>query len=138
MTRAGQHRRRPLRPVACLLYRSSANKVILTTREGVTYSSADSVATVTTTHRAIVATYDKSLSTNEGTISVDGDNNFTRAANANHTGTFGTYPVYLGARGGSSLFLGGDIAEVGICTSALTGTDLAELQTYLTDKWGIT
>jgi hypothetical protein len=123
---------------AWMLLRGAANTVSIATREAIPYGTADSVATVTTTHRVVVATYDKSLSTNEGTISIDGDNSFTRVNNANHTGTFGTYPVYVGARNAASFFLAGDIAEVGVCNAALTGADLTELQTYLTDKWGIT
>lgn len=121
-----------------LLSRQSAELVSFSSRVSPNYSQAVSTATLTTSHKIAVGTFDKGLSTNEATMSVNGDGSFTRPLNNNLTGNFGNRIVYIGARNNSTAYLTGDIAEVGICTAALGSTDLANLEGYLGSKYGIT
>ena len=73
-------------------------------------------------------------SANVGTLRAD------RAANgsAAHGGSLATgATTIIGYNYSSSGWLQGDIGELIMCSSVLTGTDLTDLETYLTDKWGI-
>lgn len=51
------------------------------------------------------------------------DNNNTNVANRNDT-------LYVGARGGSSLYSSATIAEMGVSTSAFTSSEVSALTTY--------
>lgn len=119
-----------------LLYRTAADKIELSTKDTFA-SNVLSTPTVTTTHAVAVGTIDRGLATNESSISVNGDSTFTRPLNGNSAGNFGNRLVYICARNQTAVFFGGDLAELGIATSAVTGDDLAALETYLMDKWGI-
>ena len=47
-------------------------------------------------------------------------------------------PLYLGARGGASLFFAGDLAELLVYDSALSTADLEAVQAFLAAKYGLT
>lgn len=122
-----------------LFWRPSTNKVEgLARGVGGIYAGFDSTRTLTTTPRIAVYVHDRSLSTNEATVYVDGDSGGTHTYNSDLSGNFGNRTLYLGARSGSSLFLTGDIAEVGIFTHALSAGELSTLHSYLGTKYGIT
>lgn len=123
---------------AWILSRVASQNASTATRESSNYSQALSTATLTTTHKIIVATIDKGLSTNEATMSVNGDGSFTRPLNSNLGGNFGNRRIYIGSRNTSSLYLTGDIAEMGICSAALGASDIDALESYLGAKYGIT
>lgn len=119
-----------------VVHRHSANAVEALTK-GATYAAFTSTRTLTTTPRIVVASFDRTLATNEATVWVDGDSGGTRPFNTDTSGTFGNRTVYLGARNAASLFLNGDVAEFGIYSVALTAGQLVTLQNYLSAKFGI-
>ena len=76
--------------------------------------------------------YDVRVESNSGIVAVDGSQSADVTANARSAVDT---PLILGARGNNSLHLVGDIAEVLIYDRALTSTERAAVNTYLTDRW---
>ncbi len=100
-------------------------------------NSCNSTRTVTTTPRVVVATFDMALASGEAVNWVDG-NQGAQSTNSNNSGNFGTtFPLRVGARGASSLWLAGDIAELGIYNRALTAAELTLLQLHLGARYRI-
>ena len=75
------------------------------------------------------AVFDKSLSTNEVDLYIDGalQTATSQPYNSNNTNNFGNAPIYLMSRGGSSLFTAGKLDDVRIYNRALTASDVREL-----------
>lgn len=53
-------------------------------------------------------------------------------------GNFKTYPLYIGARGGSSFFFSGDLYSLIIRGATTSGDDLTNTESYVADKTGVT
>lgn len=125
---------------AFLFLRNSDNTVFLADhKNGSNYSGFQTTGTVTTSAGAFVGTLDRTLSTNEVTGYLNSTTSAgTRWVNANTSGDMSTNTLYLGSRGGSSLFLNGDIAEMGFVKSVLSSSDRSLLMSYLGTKYGIT
>lgn len=79
----------------------------------------------------IVAVFDKSQTTNEVDLYIDGllqtPTSRPPSYTSNNTNNFGNDPIYLMSRGGSSLFTAGKLDEVRIYTRALSAGDVTEL-----------
>lgn len=125
-----------------ILYRQSDNKVAsayfhFAAGGAGGYSAFTTTGTVTTTPKAVVSTYDGSLSTDEMSAWLNGSSSGSRPNNGNGTANLVSDTLYVGARGGTSIYLNGQICELGVCTTAIGSTDRAKLGTYLSAKWGL-
>jgi len=120
-----------------LLYRIGAsNKTALAISIN-NFNVWTTTSTHTTTAKLFVGTGDVALATNETAGYVDGASDGSVTTNQNNNSTnFATSTLYVGARAGSSIYLTGNIAEMGICTTVLDATDLDSLHTYIAAKWG--
>jgi hypothetical protein len=76
-----------------------------------------------------VAVFDKSLSSNEANLYIDGilQTPTSRPFNSNNTNSFGTLPLYFMTRAGSSLFNDGSIDEVRVYNRALSSSEVLQL-----------
>jgi hypothetical protein len=54
------------------------------------------------------------------------------------TGTFGNYPLYVGRRGGASLFFSGNLYGLVIRGAASTAAQIAATERYMANKTGVT
>jgi hypothetical protein len=108
------------------------------TGSGVSTFYTNSRSLVSSPPRIAVGTHDGTLSTNENTVWVDGVAVGTRPVNQNTNSNGINATLYVGARGGTSLFQSGDIAEMVVTKAVLTTTERQDLETYLANKWGIT
>lgn len=122
-----------------LHYRDNANKVQWAYRGTFGYDTTNTLSTVTSAAAAFLATLDISLATNEVSLYLNSTTSAqNRTQNNNNTDTLGSFTCYIGARGASSLFLNGDIAEIGAVSSVLSTADRSSLMNYLGTKYGIT
>lgn len=125
-----------------LVYRSSADKVISSYRfDGAAgYEGWTTTASVTTTHVVYVATFDTTQSAGSQCKAwVNGDGSGTAGPSSGTVdGLLKNQAHYIGARGQASVFLNGDIAEMGVYSQALGTTDRDNLETHLGAKYGIT
>lgn len=122
---------------AFLCYRHSTNVVRWGRRAGGLDAMWATTGSLTTTAKAFIGVSDGTLSTDETSgwlnTTMSGsrpDNNNTNVANRNDT-------LYVGARGGSSLYSSATIAEMGVSTSAFTSSEVSALTTYLMVKWSL-
>ncbi len=124
---------------AWLLYRDPSNNQRFSAHGSGGYSAFATTGTLTTTARAFLGTWDGTLSSNEAQGYLDSTTvSGTLSHNDNITSNLGSYTTYLGSRSGSSLFLDGDIAEIGVTTGVLSSVDRSSLMSYLGGKYGIT
>lgn len=121
-----------------LFRQTTSNKPVAFIRGDVGNSVAthDVAMSGTSTFRLVSAKFDKSLSTNEAVVWVNGGWSST-ISNSNNTNAFANAPIYIGSRAQSSLFWSGDIAEVLIYNRALTATERLQVQGYLNDKYAL-
>lgn len=126
-----------------VLYRAAANTVVFS-EHAYGYTTWSTAGIATTSPSAFVATLDRAQATDEvaGYLNSSATNG-SLSPNANLTNAaFPSDTLYVGARAGSSIFFGGsttaDLAEFGVCASALGTTDRTSLMTYLGSKYGIT
>lgn len=125
-------------PGAWILYREATGTYMqLSKRGNSVYSTALSApVTVTTTPKMVIGTHDgKGASVDETTLRVNG--NATSAPPADTDDNNLSATLYVGGRGGSSLYLHGTICELGVSTGVLTAPEIASLETYLSTKWGL-
>lgn len=122
---------------AFLFARNAAgNSPGLGKRGSTAYATFENTTSVTTPAAIIVGTHDGTLATNETTLWVNGNANGARFVNSNTNSSNLNSTLFVGARAGTSLFLNGQIAELGITTNAMTDSDRLLLQQYLAAKWG--
>lgn len=90
------------------------------------------------TSHVFTALIDKSLTTDEGTMWVEGTvaAGNRSGANNNNTNNFGNRVSYIGSRGGTVLFLSGNIAELILYDSALSAANRQGVECYLGKKYG--
>lgn len=122
-------------------YRESAGNQVTFYRQGAGGANGaffKSDRQLTTTARIAVATGDGTLSTDENTVWIDGNGVGTRAPNNNTNANNISATLYVGSRGGASLYMSGIIAELIITRSVLTTDERISVQNYLAAKWGIT
>jgi hypothetical protein len=126
---------------AFLCYRASSNAVVLGKRgEGASvflYSVFQTTSTVTTSPKSLIGIHDGSLSTNESTARVNAAWSGSYIANDNTNANNIISTLFVGARNGSSVFLNGQICELGITTAALTNDEIGLLESYLSRKWAL-
>jgi hypothetical protein len=101
------------------------------------YATFDSTDTVTTSPKAFLAFHDGALATNESSGRLNGSTAGTRVFNQNTNANNINATLFVGARNGSSLFVNGQICELGITTSILTATEITKLEAYLSSKWAL-
>ena len=124
---------------AFIVIRTSANNLGLARfQDGNLYSTFDTTGTITTSAKVFTGTIDGTLSTNEISGFLDGDGAGTRVINSNTNTDFVNATLFLGARNNASLFLNGQICEVGIIPSVVSTLDRQKLEGYLAHKWGLT
>jgi hypothetical protein len=120
---------------AFLLYRTSGNSAYLGKRSN-GFAYFQSAGTLTTTPKALVGYLGN----------LQSPYTMTGRLNASTAGTLGTTAsllsninstLYVGARAGSSLYLNGQVCELGITTAVLTNDQVGQLETYLSRKWGL-
>ena len=122
---------------AFLFIRTTLNQASLgKSQAGPLYTTFENSTLVTTTPVAAVGTHDGTLTTNETIAYVNGSSIGTRGLNDNTNANNRNDTLFVGARGGTSLFLNGQIAELGFTTNAMTDSDRLLLQQYLAAKWG--
>jgi hypothetical protein len=114
----------------------ASNNTLNMGRRGVVTSLFNTTATITTTPSVFVGTADALLTTNETLAWVNGDGSGAYSVNGNTSGDNQTYTLFIGARGGTSFRLNGQIAELIITKDVLSTNDRELLQSYLKDKWG--
>lgn len=119
-----------------ILWHNSTNTVSSGCRQTV-FSVCTSTRTLTTTPRVVAATYDFSLSTAETVNWIDGGQGGL-TIDGNNSGNFGTtYPLRVGARGASSLWFAGDVAELAIYSRRLTASELTTAQLTLAYRYDV-
>jgi hypothetical protein len=118
--------------------RTSANQVGLTRQASNQYATFETSGTLTTSPKVYVGTMDGTLSTNENTGFLDGDGSGARFSNQNTNANFLNAALFLGSRNNASLFLNGQICEVGIIPSLLSTLNRQKIEGYLAHKWGLT
>lgn len=100
------------------------------------YHGSDASARATITTSTAYQGYDQ-LRSSGNTIAckVSGASEVTAAGGGTTGATTGT--LVLGASGGGTLYFKGDIGEIIAYNTALSAPDIASVQAYLTDFWGV-
>lgn len=125
-------------PGGWILYRQATGTFVQLSKSGSgIYSTASSSPViVTTTPKMVIGTHDgKGASVDETNLRVNG--NATSAPPAGTNSDNLSAALYVGGRGGSSLYLHGTICELGVTTGVLTAPEVASLEAYLSMKWGL-
>jgi hypothetical protein len=117
--------------------RDSANKITAFVKGDVGLSTFVSNQTITTTHKLITGTFDKSLATNETNLWINGDVAGARGTNSNNTGNLASAAVFLAARNNGSLFLSGDIALVFGYKGVHNSTQRAAVEAHINGKYAL-
>lgn len=99
-----------------------------------TWRSTD---TWSTTPKAAIFTIDGTLTTDEVSGWLNGSSAGSRPSNNNTSGSNRIDTLYVGARGGTSLYLNGTIAEIGISTAVFAPSEIMALNAYLAAKWSL-
>jgi hypothetical protein len=121
-------------PGGFLLLRTISNIVSLSRPA---FTSAESPDTVTTTPKEVVAWNDASLVNSETSLRLNSVLGTRRDNNANTTSSNRNDTLFVGARGGTSIYLSGQICELGITSSVLSNDEVGRLESYLSLKWGL-
>ncbi len=121
------------------LARNSTNQVGFTKYSAgpVRYATFETTGTVTTLPKVFVGTMNGTLSTNENFGWLDGDGAGGRFSNQDTNANFLNATLFLGSRNNTSLFLNGQICEVGIIPSVVSTDTRQRIEGYLAWKWGL-
>jgi hypothetical protein len=120
--------------------RVSANTVQANHFGDVGLSGWETTGTLTTTPKCVCVITDRTLTTNETKIYLNGTQDGAATSNNNNgTGNFSaTYPINVGSRGnGTSLPSGADIAEIIVYAIALGTTVRQSVERYLSAKYAL-
>lgn len=126
-------------PGAFIYYRTSTKSLHLAKKAN-GWAAWESSSLLTTTPAIGIGTHDGTLSSDESKVyfngalngaAVSGYNNDTNGNNISDT-------LYVGSRYNSSLYLNGQICEIGFTTTAMSLDDRQKLEGYLAHKWGLT
>lgn len=118
------------------LTRETDNAVQMTLKGNVGYASFKTTDTLTTRHKVISATLDKSASSNEVTVWINGVSAGTRPNNSNNTNSFGSAATYLGSRaGGLTLLQQGATGAFLLYNRVLSTAERQQVEAYLTTRW---
>lgn len=118
-----------------VFYKTSANLAFWSAQQSGLNNTFQTTSTFVGAPYVFSGVNNKALATDEATLWVDGSSSGTRPVNSNLGGTFDTYTSYIGARGGTSLFAGMDLAALIICSGALSTTDRQAIETALIDYY---
>lgn len=79
------------------------------------------------------------LGTNQSLVYTNGNLNSVQAAGytADLSGNYGSYPLYIGSRAGSSTFLQGNISQISIYNKALSATEIQQNFNATRGRYGI-
>lgn len=121
-----------------ICYRSSVNRMGFG-RQGSSFSPTIWVTsgTLTTIAKSFVAVSDGTLPSNETVGWLNGSFAGSVQNNGNTNVSNRSDTLYVGARGGSSLFSSATIAEIGVSTAAFTSDEALALTSYLMAKWSL-
>lgn len=117
---------------AWVAYRNSSNYAV-SARNGPTEARTN--ATLTTTAKLFVASYDGTLSTDELALRLNGTAGQTYSFNGNTSGSNRNDTLYVGARNTSSLYLNGSIAAFGVTLGVMSTADAEALEAWGTSVW---
>ena len=101
------------------------------------YAAFDTTDTVTTTPKAFLGFHDGTLSINETSGRLNASTAGTRSPNSDTNANNVNTTLFVGSRGNSSLYLNGQICELGFSTSIMTADEISQLETYLSQKWAL-
>lgn len=120
-------------------YREPSNVISLNKVQGSgsLYSTFETTGTITTVPKAFLGFHDGTLSANETSGRLNASTAGTRALNQNTNANNINATLYVGARAGTSLFLNGQICELGFTTSIMNDGEISFLESYLSRKWGL-
>jgi len=121
---------------AFILYKTSANKAFLAAQQGTVNNTFQTTASVVGAAYVFSAINNKAIASNQATVWIDGTAAGTRPFNPAIGGTFNTYDLYIGSRGGTSAFIGMKLAALIICSGALDTTDRTAVETALKQHYG--
>lgn len=125
---------------AFICYRTAA-KTLQFARRGISaWAAWESTSLLTTTPVIGVSTHDGTLSTNESQLYFNGALNGAAPSgfNADTNTTNLNDTLFVGSRANSSLYLNGQICEIGFTTGTMSLSDRQKLEGYLAHKWGLT
>jgi hypothetical protein len=128
---------------AFLLFRTTSNLASIgkrgTTGAGTesNYAIFETSGTIATTPKAIIATHDGTLATDESSGRLNSSSSGARSINGNTSNSNINSTLFVGARNNTNLFLNGQICELGITTSVLSANEISLLESYLSSKWGL-
>lgn len=132
------------------VFRAAANGVSGALKGNVGINDFTTARAVTTRPECIIATLDKAnaqsppnasaIAYRESLVSIDGlqgqgSNGWGTASN--NTNTFGTYPIYLGARNASSVRLTGDLFRALLYNRALTSSEQGQIARWAVRTWAL-
>lgn len=117
--------------------RRNLSRIEAGVRGNVGYALVNTGGTYTTPAFVATAVLDKSLSTNEASVWINGQTDGpTRSSNSNNAGAFGNRPGWIGGRAETSDFFTGDLGELLVYGRALDAGERAKVEAYLRKKWG--
>ena len=125
---------------AFICYRTSTKNLHLAKKSGGNWAAWESSSLLTTTPAIGISTHDGTLSSEESKVYFNGALNgaapsgFNSDTNSNNISD----TLYVGSRENSSLYLNGQICEIGFMTAAMSLDDRQKLEGYLAHKWGLT
>lgn len=102
--------------------------------KGTTQAVINAIGFVAPTTNVLTGVGD--ISGDEATLRVDGTQAATSSADQG-TGNYGTYPLYIGARGGSNRFFDGRIYSLVIRGGASTDVEIAKTERYMARLSGV-
>jgi len=123
-----------------ICYRTAAKTLHFSRRGNGTWAAWESTSLLTTTPVIGVSTHDGTLSTNESQLYFNGALNGAAPGgfNADTNTTNLNDTLFVGSRANSSLYLNGQICEIGFTTGTMSLSDRQKLEGYLAHKWGLT
>lgn len=121
-----------------LLYRTSTNVVFWGASDPVgKYSAFETTATLTTTAKLLVATSDRTLTTNESTAWINDVTAGSRPFNDNLTGNYASAGLFVGARSGVVAGLNGSLCELILVPRVITASERTAIHNYAQAKWAV-
>lgn len=116
----------------------SGNSVYFVTQAGGGIYSSAQLSDVAAPSLGVFAfAADRALATNEVSIRKNGVAATTgRAENSNTSGNYGNHPLYIGGRGGSSLFFNGALYGLIVVGAAPSAGEIANAETFMNIRTG--
>jgi hypothetical protein len=121
-----------------LAYRDNNNKLIATHHGDALYNTWVSTSTHTSTFEILTFTWNKGNGgATETEVQINDSPDGANTAANDNTGTFGNLTSFIGSRNSTDFFLTGDIAEIILYDSDLSGADETVVYSYLNSKYAV-